>query len=213
MMAFCVLQSLQKQAISSFPQMENHPSQDQRVVNPRTGKIERVFVNLEAVYPEPNNPGVEFCFEELRAARRGWLQQDWRVQKEVAKEPEHPPLVITSSFSVQIDPLPPAELLQVTCAALQSILPESLNEDNIPALVKPKKQKMMILRDEDSENAPPINMVKALSLNDENDENAPPSRAAQEREITRRIRREERANKTRKIKVGKTKGETTTGES
>jgi len=212
MMTFCVFQSQQKQAISSSPHVENHPSQDQRVVNLRTGKIERVFVDLEAVYPELSNPSVEYSFEELRAAKRGWLQHDWRAQKEVKKELEQPPLVISNSFSVPIEPLPPAELIQVTRAALQNIPLESLNEENNPALMKPKKQKMMILRDEDGENAPPTNMLKILSLNDENDENAPPSRAAQEREIARRIRKEERANKTRKIKVGKTKGETTTGE-
>lgn len=44
-------------------------------VNPKTGKAERVFVNLEAVYPDG---GHEFSFEELRARRRGWSTQDWR---------------------------------------------------------------------------------------------------------------------------------------
>ncbi|KAI9792008.1 MAG: hypothetical protein M1833_001292 [Piccolia ochrophora] len=45
--------------------------------NPRTGKVERVFVNLEAVYPNVDDPREEMSFEELRAARRGWLQKNW----------------------------------------------------------------------------------------------------------------------------------------
>ena len=50
------------------------------MTNPKTGKIERVFVNLEAVYPNPNDPNEEFSFEELRAKHRGWLQRDWQVE-------------------------------------------------------------------------------------------------------------------------------------
>lgn len=53
----------------------------QQVVNPRTGKTERVFVNLEAVYPNPNDPKEEYSFEELRARHRGWLDRDWRLER------------------------------------------------------------------------------------------------------------------------------------
>ena len=67
------------------PYIQNHPVIDQSVVNPRTGKLECVAVNLEAVYPDPENPHVEFCFEELRAAKRGWLQQEWKQ----APSPKH----------------------------------------------------------------------------------------------------------------------------
>ena len=55
------------------------------MTNPRTGKIERVFVNLEAVYPNPNDPSEEMSFEELRAKSRGWLEKDWVVER--SKEP------------------------------------------------------------------------------------------------------------------------------
>jgi len=44
-------------------------------VNPRTGRAERVFVNIESIYPNDQD---EFSFEELRAKRRGWAEQDWR---------------------------------------------------------------------------------------------------------------------------------------
>jgi checkpoint serine/threonine-protein kinase len=55
-------------------------------VNPRTGRRERVFVNLEAVYPDYRNPSHEISFEELRAISRGWMQKDWskKVLKEVS---------------------------------------------------------------------------------------------------------------------------------
>lgn len=55
-------------------------------INPRTGRKERVFVNLEAVYPDYKNPNVEICFEELRAASRGWLKKDWAKSKSPLKE-------------------------------------------------------------------------------------------------------------------------------
>ncbi|KAL1983026.1 hypothetical protein VTN96DRAFT_573 [Rasamsonia emersonii] len=55
-------------------------------VNPRTGRRERVFVNLEAVYPDYKNPGYEISFEELRAISRGWMQKDWSLQKKALKE-------------------------------------------------------------------------------------------------------------------------------
>ncbi|KAJ9302497.1 hypothetical protein DTO217A2_7303 [Paecilomyces variotii] len=54
-------------------------------VNPRTGRRERVFVNLAAVYPDRRNPSYEISFEELRAIKRGWMDKDWR-QKRPLKE-------------------------------------------------------------------------------------------------------------------------------
>ncbi|MCJ1468839.1 hypothetical protein MMC07_007469 [Pseudocyphellaria aurata] len=48
----------------------------QQITNSRTGKIERVFVNLEAVYPNPDDHNEEMSFEELRAKARGWTGRD-----------------------------------------------------------------------------------------------------------------------------------------
>lgn len=45
------------------------------MINPKTGRPERVFVNLDAVYPKANDSTVEMSFEELRAAKRGWLSK------------------------------------------------------------------------------------------------------------------------------------------
>lgn len=50
-------------------------------VNPRTGRRERVFVDLESVYPDCRNPEYEVSFEELRAIKRGWMSKIWRPEK------------------------------------------------------------------------------------------------------------------------------------
>ncbi|KAI1083168.1 Mad3/BUB1 homology region 1-domain-containing protein [Whalleya microplaca] len=53
------------------------PCKHQVIINPHSGKRERVFVNLEAVYPTPEEPGTELSFEEIWAANRGWLDAVW----------------------------------------------------------------------------------------------------------------------------------------
>jgi checkpoint serine/threonine-protein kinase len=53
------------------------PSQHQIIVNPVNGKRERIFVDLEACYPTPEEPGSELSFEEIWAGNRGWLDQSW----------------------------------------------------------------------------------------------------------------------------------------
>ena len=63
---------------------ESKPSKyadQQQVTNARTGKIERVFVSLEAVYPNENNHSEEMSFEELRAMSRGWMNRDWAAAR------------------------------------------------------------------------------------------------------------------------------------
>ena len=50
------------------------------MTNARTGRIERVFVNLEAVYPNDNDHNEEMSFEELRAKSRGWISRDWAAE-------------------------------------------------------------------------------------------------------------------------------------
>ncbi|KAJ6008110.1 hypothetical protein N7540_012086 [Penicillium herquei] len=70
---------------SSAPQHvpEHHVRE---AVNPRTGRRERVFVDLKAVYPDRHNPAHEISFEELRAMKRGWTNKNWRKQKEPLKQ-------------------------------------------------------------------------------------------------------------------------------
>lgn len=44
------------------------------------GRVERVFVNLEAIYPDPDVIGTELSLEELRASTRGWLEKNWEPE-------------------------------------------------------------------------------------------------------------------------------------
>ncbi|MCJ1393976.1 hypothetical protein MMC18_006853 [Xylographa bjoerkii] len=76
-----------KQVTEPKSQAASVYADQQEVVNPRTGKVERVFVNLEAVYPNPNDPNEEYSFEELRAKQRGWLDKSW-LRKTVQSGPE-----------------------------------------------------------------------------------------------------------------------------
>ncbi|KAK3310553.1 protein kinase BUB1-like protein [Chaetomium strumarium] len=64
----------------------------QVTVNPSNGKRERVFVDLRAVYPTPDEPGTELSFEEIWAANRGWLDHEW-------EDEELPPFADESSMS------------------------------------------------------------------------------------------------------------------
>lgn len=69
------------------------------MTNAKTGKIERVFVNLEAVYPDPNNPDEEMSFEELRAQSRGWLNRDWGAERRAARQAASNPARMPQTFS------------------------------------------------------------------------------------------------------------------
>lgn len=46
-------------------------------MHPQTGKRECIFVELAAIYPAPERPGMELSFEEIVAANRGWLDHIW----------------------------------------------------------------------------------------------------------------------------------------
>lgn len=66
--------------IQSLAQIQNIivvPSKHQVTTHPQTGKRERIFVDLAAIYPTPEEPGTELSFEEVIAAHRGWLDRMW----------------------------------------------------------------------------------------------------------------------------------------
>ncbi|KAI1107829.1 Mad3/BUB1 homology region 1-domain-containing protein [Jackrogersella minutella] len=67
------------------------PSKHQVVVNSHSGKRERVFVNLEAIYPTPEEPGTELSFEELWAANQGWLDVCWDDDSIIEEQQELTP--------------------------------------------------------------------------------------------------------------------------
>jgi len=145
--------------------------QQQSAVNPKTGRLEVVFVDLEQVYPNTDDPlAVENSFEELRARHRGWLKYDWaairrekeaKLNKVVEASPASKPL------KPKLVPLAPKKLVE-QAPKPQTVPLKGGIEDNL------------ILNDE---NQPPsaVEMEKAKAA--------------------KKARREERANRTRKIKV------------
>ncbi len=116
----------------SMQAVQDHPSHNQRVVNAGSGRTECVFVNLEAVYPDPANPTVEICFEELRAARRGWLDRDWNAER---KQPHEPPLKLkppNNEIFTSSAPLtePERGVGQVAHHFQQILSPNDINDEN-----------------------------------------------------------------------------------
>lgn len=79
--------------IQSLSQIHNVvlvSAKSQVTVHPQTGKKEYIFVDLAAVYPTPEEPGSELSFEEIIAARRGWLDRSWgheTVEDDFVTEP------------------------------------------------------------------------------------------------------------------------------
>lgn len=51
----------------------------QEAVNPRNGRLERVFVDLMQLYPNPQDPEEEYSPEEIRARREGWMDKQWEL--------------------------------------------------------------------------------------------------------------------------------------
>lgn len=108
-------------------------------MNPRTGRKECVFVDLESIYPTGDDKsGVEFCFEELRARRRGWLDIDWSKQRKTSPAEQRP----GSSDSRQSDNSPSRRKTQSSPVAqleqgLQKLVP--LNDENAPTGAPPQK--------------------------------------------------------------------------
>ncbi|KAH0294058.1 hypothetical protein M436DRAFT_46685 [Aureobasidium namibiae CBS 147.97] len=170
-------------------ELSKHASQ--RVINLKTGRPECVFVNLEAVYPNPSDPSVEFCFEELRARHRGWLDRDWAAEREQA----------LSVNQAQVEPEVSQQSKEPKRGfAIFSDAPAAAKQ---PEQERPTSQRGFQIFQDGSENkSSPLTIdtsLKVIPVKDENDENRPPSKA--DVELAKRMRREERANRTRKIQV------------
>jgi checkpoint serine/threonine-protein kinase len=174
--AFCI-----QTKSDSFEHCSNaHPLREhQQALNPKTGRLEVVFVHLEKVYPNRDDPmSEEYSFEELRAKHRGWLDYDWAAIRRKERED--------------------AEKAAEAAAVLKR--------------PKPKAKQVT-----DSSPKPRTVPLKG-SVDDEmaaNDENTPPSQEDMDKaKAARKARREEKSNRTRKIKVMDVKevrGETQTG--
>ncbi|KAI6824000.1 hypothetical protein KC340_g6262 [Hortaea werneckii] len=181
----------------------------------QTGRMECVFVNLEAAYPQLGREQGEYCFEELRARHRGWLNVDWTrsEKRDIAEDlPQNVPEVEPEPVAV---PEPDFDLLQ-DAAPIEKPRKGGfdIHVDEPAQQPKPKQRGFQIFEDTPNEPATASQLnqqgqgddkvlvesfSKTLALNDENDENAPPRQ--QDVDLAKRLRREERANRTRKIQV------------
>ena len=224
-------------------------------------------MNLEAVYPNENDQTEEYCFEELRAAHRGWLDRDWAAERaseikqqavpramDIAQQARPPLTDIEPHTNMPAEPSPAEQAANDLAESIeQSLLINDENahkissqdlkvkkmqifadenappttsrkskaqkmqifdDENAPPITsqEPKVQKMQIFADENEDVAPKVipSKAKTIRLNDENGQSSAP--VDEEAEIARRIRREERANKTRKIKVREVKRDDQTSE-
>ncbi|KAK5158496.1 protein kinase [Recurvomyces mirabilis] len=176
--------------------------QQQCAMNPKTKRLECVFVNLEAVYPDFD--GSEYCFEELQARHRGWLDREWSRGREKTPAMQTKPAVVESKLDLQLDTTSMFDRVPLPAEEVQLEMPMEQT--------KPKQRGFKIFEDtapvqasvDDhirEERALVEKFSKTLALNDENDENAPMPKPSREADLAKRIRREERANRTRKIQV------------
>ncbi|KAH7197699.1 Mad3/BUB1 homology region 1-domain-containing protein [Fusarium flagelliforme] len=81
------------QSLSQIQNIVVVPSKHQISLHPQTGKKERVFVDLAAIYPTPEEIGTELSFEEIIAANRGWLGHCWEeesIDESIVPEPAAP---------------------------------------------------------------------------------------------------------------------------
>lgn len=181
------------QSLSTFHEKQTIP-------NPKTGRAECVFVNLEAIYPMMDDPSAaEFCFEELRAKHRGFLERDWGKERRQAEEKTAAAMKKTKAEKQQAQDKKSSKGLQIF-----------IDEDTMSA----KK-----LAEQDEIDSAISRKSNTVPLNDENE--APESLSAtQDDELTaatqadtkaaRKARKEDRGNRTRKIRVMEVKAETQT---
>lgn len=108
----------------------------QQTVNARTGKVERVFVDLEAVYPNDNELHEEMSFEELRAKSRGWLDRDWAAESKqrMAEESQSrassmPVMVIAAETQADAETVPDVQSQPGTQDSTTTLLDNTIAVD------------------------------------------------------------------------------------
>ncbi|KAK4613491.1 Checkpoint serine/threonine-protein kinase bub1 [Fulvia fulva] len=174
--------------------------EQQCVLNEKTGRLECVFVNLEAVYPVAGNLAVEYCFEELRAKHRGWLSKNWK--KDEASRPKKTSR--SETFDIHLDNAPAVERSSRSKENAAEAPPKSESKDKgFKIFEDVPEHEAKHSKSHGRENGLVEKFTKTMALNDDQDENTPPSK--QEIDAAKKARREERANRTRKIKVPEVK--------
>jgi len=130
------LQSLAKSHITIYP------SQYQVTFNQQNGKKERVFVDLAAIYPTPEEPGSELSFAEVWAANRGLLDKSWEQDEDPSPREATPPT--DDNVSPRVDEL--AEAISTQLIVHREVVKLDENGaiiDQRPREDRPKKKKVM----------------------------------------------------------------------
>ncbi|KAM0563832.1 hypothetical protein ACHAPJ_000038 [Fusarium lateritium] len=121
-----------KMSVFRDPNIVVVPSKHQISLHPQTGKKERVFVDLAAIYPTPEEIGTELSFEEIMAANRGWLDHCWEEE----------------SFDENLvpDPVVPLEIEEISKGVGEKLM---IHQDPVDKLSIPKDpvDKLMIHQD------------------------------------------------------------------
>lgn len=123
------------------------------MVNSKTGRPERVFVNLEAVYPNSADPSEEMSFDELRALHRGWADKDWRKEsvrslRAISGNAQRSPPSLTNAAIDKLSKDLEKKALIVDTESPQLCLPTGDSQSQSQSQeVKPAKQKRMKIRE------------------------------------------------------------------
>jgi checkpoint serine/threonine-protein kinase len=211
-------------------------------VNPKTGRKEYVFANLELVYPSGDaESGYEFCFEELRAMKRGLIDPTGRaikpkkqklVKAKAEQRPVTPPEQSLSPKNTKVSSSRKLDIFQDATTSKVSVkMPvfEDVEKNKSP-------EKMPIFQDseeskppaklavfQDAENSTPQAKMSIFQDTETSkvpakipifdDSEAPEANADAAAKAARRAaRREEKANRTRKIAIVEVKAEPQTSE-
>jgi checkpoint serine/threonine-protein kinase len=163
---------IQTKSNSNDENSKSHPLREhQQALNPKTGRLEVVYVDLEKVYPNYDDPmSEEYSFEELRAQHRGWLDYDWAAIRHKEQEDARKAAEAAAPVEQSKSKASPLSLKQV---------------DEQP----PKPRTVPLKGSIDDE----------IAGNDEN--MPPSREDLEKAKAARRARREEKANRTRKIQV------------
>ena len=133
----------------------------QEILNPKTGKIEYIKVDLNTVYP---NDTEECSFEEVIAQHRGWLEKQWAKEKRsipsstaLAEQNIERVFKDTSEESTKVDvvdehypeDLPSQDVtasLSLNEGSQSQLTEETFNDENKDS--KPRKKKTMEVKAE-----------------------------------------------------------------
>jgi len=119
------------------------------LIQAKNGKSEVWFADILSICPNPDDPGDEYCVEELRARQRGWLDKTWpRQDKGVESRRTAEPIVdvtdVTPSMDATVDDL--VDQTQNTLSLDDTMTGEVTREMHAEKKSKSKSKKTLEIR-------------------------------------------------------------------